>query len=154
MQPKISRLRRFQARLAKVQGSKLMLKLPGKVMVVGILNLKVLSLLLPPPSSCASGSLDLLASVCGFSLGVDEATRIVNISLIQAKEEALLALQNVKQKIAPVDQSSAKKSQDNTIEAESSSIKHDDKLELVQLGAESVCDLSNGNQDEDPILEC
>jgi hypothetical protein len=36
--------------------------------------------------------LDLLARVCGFSLGYDESTRNANISLIQAKEEALLAL--------------------------------------------------------------
>jgi hypothetical protein len=33
-------------------------------------------------------------------LGQEESTRIANISLIQAKEEAFLALQKTKQKIA------------------------------------------------------
>jgi hypothetical protein len=57
----------------------------------------------PPNPSC---SLDLLARVCGFSLGYDESTRIANISLIQAKEEALLALQNTKQKLSSIPKSS------------------------------------------------
>jgi hypothetical protein len=37
--------------------------------------------------------------ICGFSLGQEETTRLANISLIQAKEEAFLALQKVKHKI-------------------------------------------------------
>lgn len=46
-------------------------------------------------------SLDTIARVCGFSLGNEEATRIANISLIQAKEDAMAALLNTKQKILP-----------------------------------------------------
>lgn len=51
----------------------------------------------PPVNS--SSSLDTIARVCGFSLGKEEATRLANIYLIQAKEEALTALANAKQKI-------------------------------------------------------
>lgn len=36
--------------------------------------------------------------VCGISLGNDEAARIANISLIQAKDEAAMALMKAKQK--------------------------------------------------------
>jgi benzoyl-CoA reductase/2-hydroxyglutaryl-CoA dehydratase subunit BcrC/BadD/HgdB len=40
-----------------------------------------------------------LARIYGFSLGFDDSSRLTNISLIQAKEEALLALHNVKNKL-------------------------------------------------------
>lgn len=50
------------------------------------------------PISDTSCSLDTIARVCGFSLGNEEATRIANISLIQAKEDAMAALLNTKQK--------------------------------------------------------
>lgn len=50
----------------------------------------------PPISSC---SLDDLARVCGFSLGHEEATRLANISLIQAKEEVMIALLNTRHKL-------------------------------------------------------
>ena len=53
------------------------------------------------PISDTSCSLDTIARVCGFSLGNEEATRIANISLIQAKEDAMAALLNTKQKILP-----------------------------------------------------
>ena len=48
------------------------------------------------PSVNSSSSLDNIARVCGFSLGKEEATRLANISLIQAKEVALIALANAK----------------------------------------------------------
>jgi len=48
------------------------------------------------PSVNSSSSLDTIARVCGFSLGKEEATRLANISLIQAKEVALIALANAK----------------------------------------------------------
>ena len=37
--------------------------------------------------------------MCGFSLGVEESTRLANISLIQVKEEAIIALLNTKRKL-------------------------------------------------------
>jgi hypothetical protein len=49
-----------------------------------------------PQPSC---SLDDISKVCGFSLGLEEETRLANISLIQAKEEALVAMLLTKQKI-------------------------------------------------------
>lgn len=58
-----------------------------KVFTIGITSSSI-----PPPPPNSSCSLDLLARVCGFSLGSDESSRISNISLIQAKEEALLGL--------------------------------------------------------------
>lgn len=53
------------------------------------------------PISDTSCSLDTIARVCGFSLGNEEATRIANIFLIQAKEDAMATLLNTKQKILP-----------------------------------------------------
>jgi hypothetical protein len=54
----------------------------------------------PKPSSPQpSCSLDVISKVCGFSLGLEEETRLANISLIQAKEEALVAMLLTKQKI-------------------------------------------------------
>lgn len=44
-------------------------------------------------------SLDDISRVCGFNLGHDEATRLANISLIQAKGEALATLLQTKQKL-------------------------------------------------------
>jgi len=49
-----------------------------------------------PIPSC---SLEDISRVCGFSLGEGEATRLANISMIQAKEAALAALLSTKQKI-------------------------------------------------------
>jgi hypothetical protein len=42
-----------------------------------------------PQPSC---SLDDISKLCGFSLGLEEETKLANISLIQAKEEALAAM--------------------------------------------------------------
>jgi hypothetical protein len=83
-----------------------------------------------PPSSNSSCSLDLLARVCGFSLGFDESTRITNISLIQAKEEALLALQNTKQKLSSISESSREDTQGDRPIDESSLTRQNDDLEL------------------------
>jgi len=69
-------------------------------------------------------SLDSMARVCGFSLGQDEVSRIANISLIQAKEDAFIALQKTKQKI------------------ESSSVIPNDTIIRVPLEIESSVDLS------------
>lgn len=55
------------------------------------------SIPLPPISS--SSPLDSIARVCGFSLGIEESTRLANISLIQAKEEAVKALLDTKAKL-------------------------------------------------------
>lgn len=52
-----------------------------------------------PSSYDSTCTLDTIASVCGFSLDNEEATKIANISLIQAKEEAMAALLKTKQKI-------------------------------------------------------
>jgi hypothetical protein len=43
--------------------------------------------------------LEDIARVCGFSLGPDEESRLANISLIKAKEDATSALQAAKQKM-------------------------------------------------------
>ena len=79
-----------------------------------------------PSSSCSTDtcSLDSMARVCGFSLGQDEISRIANISLIQAKEDAFIALQKTKQKI------------------ESSSVIPNDTIIRVPLEIESYVDLS------------
>ena len=65
-----------------------------------------------------------MARVCGFSLGQDEVSRIANISLIQAKEDAFITLQKTKQKI------------------ESSSVIPNDTIIRVPLEIESSMDLS------------
>jgi hypothetical protein len=52
-----------------------------------------------PSTSSSDCSLDTIARVCGFSLGLDESIRLANISLIQAKEDALLALERTKHKL-------------------------------------------------------
>ena len=70
-----------------------------------------------------------MARVCGFSLGQDEVSRIANISLIQAKEDAFIALQKTKQKI------------------ESSYVIPNDTIIRVPLEIESSLDLSL------PVLE-
>ena len=79
-----------------------------------------------PSYSCSidTCSLDSMARVCGFSLGQDEVSRIANISLIQAKEDAFIALQKTKQKI------------------ESSSVIPNDTIIRVPLEIESYVDLS------------
>jgi hypothetical protein len=63
----------------------------------------------PIPPSCPDPpcALDLIAKTCGFSLGNDDSTRIANISLIQAKEDALVAIQNTRQKISLIAESSS-----------------------------------------------
>ena len=79
-----------------------------------------------PSSSCSTDTcpLDSMARVCGFLLGQDDISRIANISLIQAKEDAFLALQKTKQKI------------------ESSSVTQNDTIIRVPLENESSVDLS------------
>lgn len=52
-----------------------------------------------PPTPIDICSLDSMAAICGFSLGQEESVRLANISLIEAKEEAFLALQKTKQKL-------------------------------------------------------
>jgi hypothetical protein len=52
--------------------------------------------------SIPSCSLEDISRVCGFSLGEEEATRLAHISLIQAKEAALVALINTQQKLCQV----------------------------------------------------
>jgi hypothetical protein len=55
---------------------------------------------LPSISTNASPCpLEDIARVCGFSLGPDEESRLANISLIKAKEDATSALQAAKQKM-------------------------------------------------------
>jgi hypothetical protein len=52
-----------------------------------------------PSTSSNKCPLDTIARVCGFSLGLEEETRLANISLIQAKEDAMMTLLKTKQKI-------------------------------------------------------
>jgi hypothetical protein len=52
-----------------------------------------------PSTSSSNCSLDTIARACGFSLGLEEETRLANISLIQAKEDAMMILLKSKQKI-------------------------------------------------------
>lgn len=51
------------------------------------------------PSNASLSNLEDITRVCGISLGVDDAVRIAKISFIQAKEEAAMALLNVKKKL-------------------------------------------------------
>ena len=62
----------------------------------------------PIPPSCPNPpcALDSLAKTCGFSLGNDDSTRTANISLIQAKEDALAAIQSTKKKLSSIAESS------------------------------------------------
>jgi len=53
----------------------------------------------PKPISDSSTHIEELARACGISLGEEESARLANISIIQAREEALLALQKTKQKV-------------------------------------------------------
>jgi len=101
-----------------------------------------------PSSSCSTDtcSLDSMARVCGFSLGQDEVSRIANISLIQAKEDAFIALQKTKQKI----ESSSVIPNDTIIrvplEIESSVDLSPQVLELMGGGADTVNKLSHRDQ--------
>lgn len=52
-----------------------------------------------PSNSMSSCSLETISRVCGISLGKDENERLANISLIQAREEAMEALVKAKTKI-------------------------------------------------------
>jgi hypothetical protein len=49
-----------------------------------------------PSTSSSNCSLDTIARACGFSLGLEEETRLANISLIQAKEDAMMILLKTK----------------------------------------------------------
>ena len=87
-----------------------------------------------------------MARVCGFLLGQDEISRIANISLIQAKEDAFLALQKTKQKIE-----SSFVTQNDTIirvplENESSVDLIPPVLELMGGGANTENNLSHRDQ--------
>lgn len=50
-------------------------------------------------NSSSSNHVDVIASACGIDLGREDEVRIANISLLQAKDEAILALHRAKQKI-------------------------------------------------------
>jgi len=81
-----------------------------------------------PSSSCSTDTcpLDSMARVCGFLLGQDDISRIANISLIQAKEDAFLALQKTKQKI----ESSSITQNDTIIRVP---LENDSSMELIPL---------------------
>lgn len=51
------------------------------------------------PSHIPFATIEIITRACGISLGQVESTRLANISMIQAKEEALAALLKTKQKI-------------------------------------------------------
>lgn len=102
---------------------------------------KGISSSLTPPHSNPSNSLEILASVCGFSLGPNEEARIANISLIQAKEEALLALRKTKQKLTKLSEGSLPSSQDHRSNDESSENLQVTELEVLENGANIYANL-------------
>lgn len=91
---------------------------------VGIKGTIVLSKPHVPTHPCL---LDDISRVCGFNLGHDEATRLANISLIQAKGEALVALLQTKQKL----KSSSVDNRDLS-NSESSDVHFSPDLELIE----------------------
>ena len=100
------------------------------------------------PISDTSCSLDTITRVCGFSLGNEEATRIANISLIQAKEDAMAALLNTKQKILP----SSTEDRDQTVdECTTGQYPLDQSLQGTELLMKVIYYL--WIKDEDPLLE-
>jgi len=88
-----------------------------------------------------------MARICGFSLGQEETTRSANISLIQAKEEALLALQKAKQKIDSSSVTSLEFCENRVLsENESSVMKMSLALELEGTSANVEDNLSHIDQ--------
>ena len=124
----------------------------GKAKTKGISTSKPL----PPPPLL--NPLDTLASVCGFSLGPDETSRIANISLIQAKEEALLAIQKIKDKI----ESSVNHQQVSSVpnkpqidsRGERSTADQSSKIEIFPTEPRMDINLLKSDQNEDSLLEC
>jgi hypothetical protein len=66
--------------------------------------------------------------------------------LIQAKEDALLALQNTKQKLSPIPKSSGENAHGDRLIDESSLIMQKNELELGQIGASLGSNLSITDQ--------
>ena len=88
-----------------------------------------------------------MARICGFSLGQEETTRSANISLIQAKEEALLALQKAKQKIDSSSVTSLELCENRVLsENESSMMEMSPILELEGTSANFEDNLSHIDQ--------
>jgi hypothetical protein len=87
-----------------------------------------------------------MARICGFSLGQEETTRLANISLIQAKEEALLALQKAKQKIVSSSVTSIESDNRVLSEKESSEVEMSPVLELERTSANVEDNLSHSDQ--------
>jgi hypothetical protein len=131
---------RQSARIQDANGHILKKAIVRKANAKGITSAPIPSL---PNPSCP---LDLLARACGFSLGYDDSTRIANISLIQAKEDALLALQNTKQKLSPIPKSSGENAHGDRLIDESSLIMQKNELELGQIGASLGSNLSITDQ--------
>jgi hypothetical protein len=95
-----------------------------------------LQCLIPSPST--SCSLEDLARVCGFSLGSEEITRLANISMIQAKEEAMTALLNTKQKLTESSATHNDSDVRGTNSAESSGVQP--ALEIMAEGNRAMLD--------------
>lgn len=79
------------------------------------------------PPSASSTKIDDITRVCGISLGSDEAVRIANISFIQAKEEAAMALLKAKKKTLL---SSGSKNLEVVVEVDSNRESDDQNIEL------------------------
>ena len=89
----------------------------------------------PKPISDSSTHIEELARACGISLGEEESTRLANISIIQAKEEALLALQKTKQKVML---SSDKNLEVDNTEGESGNENRDNILAMDDAGGDGT----------------
>ena len=124
----------------------------GKAKTKGISTSKPL----PPPPLL--NPLDTLASVCGFSLGPDETSRIANISLIQAKEEALLAIQKIKDKMESSVNHQQVSSVPNKPQIDSGGERftadQSSKIEIFPTEPRMDIELLKSDQNEDSILEC
>jgi hypothetical protein len=96
MGPEHSKLPNFTRHSSRVQDKEMRVLDKATARKAG--NKGTLSCSIPSTSSNKC-PLDTIARACGFSLGLEEETRLANISLIQAKEDAMMILLKTKQKI-------------------------------------------------------
>jgi len=98
---------------------------------------------------------ELISRVCGINLGENESSRIANISLIQARDEAVEALLKVKNKFLL----SSETSQQQTLRSDRGD---DITLEVEGFNQNNQLEVDKGSKDslptsvlnEDTILEC
>ena len=106
-------------------------------------------------NSSTSNQVEVISKICGINLGDDVKSRVANISLIQAQEDAVKALINAKNKILL---------SSDTVQQQSLIFENvgTDTIEVTDTQRVSQTDsikgltdsLFNPSIDEDSILEC